>query len=100
MPSSRRRSGCSAGTSTMQDAHPVWVGDPHLQQPPRLPLRLPQDPHATLTELPSHPGQLAHLQPQRHARGPGGAAARPDSSRNPPPRKKTVPRSGPLPNSR
>ncbi len=30
----------------------------------------------------------------------GGAAARPDSSRNPPPRKKTVPRSGPLPNSR
>jgi hypothetical protein len=30
----------------------------------------------------------------------GGPAARPDSSRNPPPRKKTVPRSGPLPNSR
>ena len=28
------------------------------------------------------------------------SAARPDSSRNPPPRKKTVPRSGPLPNSR
>jgi hypothetical protein len=51
------------------NTHPVRVGDPHLQQPPRLPPGLPQDRHATLAELPSHPGLLAHLQPQRHARG-------------------------------
>ena len=50
------------------DAHPIRVPNPHLQQPPRLPLRLPQDRHATLVELPSHRGQLTHLQPQRHAR--------------------------------
>src|SRR5829696_8589042 len=50
------------------DAHPIGVRDPHLQQPPRLPLRLPQDPNATLAELLSRRGQLANLQPQRHAR--------------------------------
>src|SRR5690606_22505056 len=32
--------------------------------------------------------------------GDGAASERPDSSRNPPPRKYTVPRSGPVPNSR
>src|SRR5829696_8576640 len=58
-------------------AHPIRVRDPHLQQPPRLPPGLPQDLHATLAELPPHPGQLAHLQPQRHARGwRRGSAAR------------------------
>src|SRR5215207_234432 len=58
------------------DPHPIRVHNPHLKQPPRLPPRLPQDRHATLTELPPHPGQLTHLQPQRHARGwrRGGAA--------------------------
>jgi hypothetical protein len=45
------------------------VLSPQLQQPPRLPLGLPQDLHPTLAELPSHRGQLTHLQPQRHARG-------------------------------
>jgi hypothetical protein len=81
------------------DAQPVRVGDPHLQQSPRFPPRLPQDANAAFAELLSCRGQVAHLQPQRHA-GRWRLGARPDSSRNPPPRKKTVPRSGPSPNSR
>src|SRR5918993_1088477 len=51
------------------DAQPVRVGDPHLQQSPRLPPRLPQNPNAAFAELLSRRGQVAHLQPQRHARG-------------------------------
>src|ERR687898_1000856 len=51
------------------DAQPVRVGDPHPKQPPRLPPRLPQNPNAAFAELLSRRGQVAHLQPQRHARG-------------------------------
>jgi hypothetical protein len=58
------------------DTDSVRVGDPHLQQPPRLPPRLLQDRHATLAELPPRHGQVPYLQPQRHAvpRRPSSAA--------------------------
>jgi hypothetical protein len=81
------------------DAQPVRVGDPHLQQSQRLPPRLPQDPDAAFAELLSRRGQLAHLQPQRQA-GPWRLGGTSRQLQDPPPRKNTVPRSGPSPNSR
>jgi hypothetical protein len=75
---------------------PRRVGDPTSPAAPTAPAWAPAERHATLAELASRRGQLTHLQPQRYAWG-RQRGGRPDSSRNPPPRKKTVPRSGPLP---
>ena len=63
----RRRSGYSCGTSTKQRRTPSGSAT-HISTSPhgsRLGSRRIRTPRA---ELPSHRSQLAHLQPQRHAR--------------------------------
>jgi hypothetical protein len=80
------------------DAQPVRISYLHLPQPPRLVSRELDNIHSSLFQLVSYGVDVSHLQPQTYTLA-GPVREEPDSSRKPPPRKKTTPLVDPLPHS-
>ena len=73
------------------DPDPVRVGDPQLDEAPRLQPRFPQDAHPQSGQPRLLCPDVAYLQPDLAVVSEAGPAACPDTSRNPWPRKKTTP---------